>query len=232
MQSDQQKLNTNFFDQAFKLNNDFRDILQKNEIHFRGSINSLSLISVSRDKPELGVRCKNHDDWTSEILHTYICKINCKPNPKRITPEKALQAWLIKKALKTENRLEFDKTIHFIASELAIYNDNGAKIVSDIIGYDTKTNQLVIIELKSERLLKKLIAQVNTFRKIVEDNFQFFQELVSIYGFSLLEKKQRKVVVWPGEKKAPLEKFKEEGIEEYMYNEDGDNYSFRTFLEN
>jgi len=226
LQTDAQDNDTQFFKLAIELEKQFEDQLIANEIHFRASLNSLSIISVSTDKPELGVPCKNHNQWTAEILRSYIEKIKSKPAPKRPTPEKSLQAWIIKEAQANNHKLPFDNSIKFITSELAMHNYNGAKIVSDIIGYDTDTNQLVIIELKSDRLLKRLIQQVDSFEEIIHDNFWFFHDLVTLHGFGKLEEVARKAIVWPHEKTSPLEKLKELDIAEYTYQENKGNYNF------
>ncbi|MFC2176317.1 hypothetical protein ACFLR1_05050 [Bacteroidota bacterium] len=224
--STNQNNETRFFKLALELEKQFQDDLIENEVHFRASLNSLSLISVGADKPELGVPCKNHNQWTIEILYNYIDKIKSKPNPKRPTPEKSLQAWIIKEAQANDHKLPFDNSISFITSELAIHNSNGTKIVSDIIGYNTTTNQLVIIELKSDRLLKRLIEQVDSFEEIIHDNFWFFHDLVTLHGFGKLEKVSKKAIVWPHKRTSPLGKLKDLDIAEYTYQENGDSYSF------
>ena len=221
-----QNNDTQFFKLALDLEKQFKDELIKSEVHFRANLNSLSLISVSSNKPELGVPCKNHTQWTSEILHTYIKKIQNKPEPKRPTPEKSLQARIIKEAQANKYKLPFDNSIIFITSELAMSNNNGAKIVSDIIGFDTESNQLVIIELKSDRLLKRLIEQVDNFEDIINDNFWFFHDLVTINGFDKLSEFSRKAIVWPYKKTSPLEKLKELDISEYTYEMSENSYSF------
>ena len=226
LHSANQNNDTRFFKLALELEKQFQNELIENEIHFRASLNSLSLISVGADKPELGVPCKNHNPWTRDILRTYIKKIQSKSIPKRPTPEKSLQAWIIKEAQANDHKLPFDNSIKFITSELAIHNSNGTKIVSDIIGYDTATNKLVIIELKSDRLLKRLIEQVDSFEEIIHDNFWFFHDLVTLHGFGKLEEVSRKAIVWPHERTSPLVKLKDLDIAEYTYQENGNSYSF------
>ena len=45
---------TIYFDLAHKLNKENKDKLKINQMHFRGSLNSISLISISDEKPEIG----------------------------------------------------------------------------------------------------------------------------------------------------------------------------------
>jgi hypothetical protein len=226
LQPKNQNINPRFFQLALELEKQFHEELIKNEVHFRASLNSLSLISVSADKPELGVSCKNHKHWTTEVLHIYIEKIKKKPMPKRPTPEKSLQAWIIKYSQVNDRKLPFNNSIKFLTSELAIHNNNGTKIVSDIIGYDTNTNQLIIIELKSNRLLKKLIEQVDNFEKIFHNNYWFFRELIILHDFNILEDISRKVIVWPHAKTSPLKRLKDIDITEYTYWSNDNSYHF------
>lgn len=219
-------MDTKFFQIALELEKQFRDQLIENEVKFRASLNSLSLISLSKERPELGVTCKDHQCWTSEVLDAYIEKIKSKPIPGRPTPEKLLQAWIIKSAQENNHQLPFGSAIRFITSELAIHNKKESKIVSDIIGYDTKTKQLVIVELKSDRHLKRLIEQVDNFEEIISDNFLFFRNLLALHGFSKLEKESKKVIVWPHERTSPLEKLQKLNIAEYTYQKVGENYHF------
>jgi len=209
----------NYFRLAVKLEQQFSDQLIHHEVHFRPNLNSLSLISISQAKPELGVRCKQHSKWTSGILSSYITDINELPVPGRSTPEKSLQAWIIRKAQLNDGYLPFEKSIKFITSELAFQGSYGKKIVSDIIGYDTVNNQLVIIELKSQRLLRRLIEQVEDFERIFKDNFPFFKQLTQIHGFNKLKTEPRKAIVWPYARTSPLQELKAKGIAEFTYQE-------------
>lgn len=215
------------FKLTIELEKRFRDELTENEVHFRANIHSLSLISISQAKPELGVTCKNHPDWTSEILRSYIKQVKQLPEPKRYTPEKTLQAWIIKAAQKNNGNLPFSDSIKLITSELALSNDRGTKTVADIIGFDVRSDQLVIIELKSERQLKRLIEQVDNFEKIIQDNYTFFENLVALHGFNSMDSEIRKAIVWPHRRTSPLAELKDENIDEFTYREDiCDSYEF------
>ena len=140
--------------------------------------------------------------------------------PQRSTPEKELQAWIIKYALNNNHQLPFDPDIKFITSELAIQSKSVKKIVTDILGYNEETQQLYIIELKSDRLLKRLIQQVSDFEAVILEKSQFFSQLLSIHGFISpvdFSKNIKKVIVWPDKKKSPKEEFKRENIIEFTY---------------
>lgn len=214
-------LNTEYFKLVSTLNKDFEEILIENEVHFRASLNSFSLISLSKKRPELGIKCNyksyNLTNDLKSLILADIKKINDKKNG-RLTPEKELQSWIIKYALNNKGRLPFNEEIHFITSELAIMNKEGKKIVNDILGYNKKTNQLCIIELKSDRLLTRLIEQVDNFEQIILENTTFFNELLFLNdikfsnSFSII-----KIVVWPYNNTSPKKELKKVGIVEYTY---------------
>ncbi len=222
-----------YFKLAHRLNEDFKHILLKENVHFRGSLNSLSMISTSNEKPELGVKCNANYKSTGDIenfIYEDIRKIKAKQFPKRNTPEKELQAWIINNALNdNEKKLAFDKDIKFITSELAIFNSHGEKIVTDILGYSVNDNQLCIIELKSSRLMKELIQQVNNFEKVIKEKFDFFSELLSFQKFSFqkeLSKEVKKIIVWPYARTSPKKELKGANIIEVTYQE---RYTFTKF---
>lgn len=60
----------------------------------------------------------------------------------RDTPEKELQAWIIKDALTNENKFRFDERIEFLTSELALEvelydkHDSRKRYVVDLLGVD------------------------------------------------------------------------------------------------
>jgi hypothetical protein len=222
-----------YFSLAHELNVKFKSLLVKNKVHFRPSLNSLSLISVSEEKPELGTKCSftkyNSTNNIQELIVADIEKINNKSEPQRPTPEKYLQALIISYALKNNYELPFDKNIKFISSEIAIKNNAGKKIVTDILGYNETNNQLCVIELKYDRQEKRLIEQVNNFENVINEKPEFFSQLLSIHGFRNIIKIPQtiaKFVVWPHEKTSPKVKLKAENIIEITFHSD---YSFQNF---
>ena len=212
---------------AFELEQEFKNELIENEVHFRGSLHALSLISISKKKPEMGVIYRNYRSRSLDTLKSYIQEIKNKPCPKRPTPEKTLQAWIIKQTQINGGYLPFNNSVKYITSELAIKND-GTKNVSNIVGYDIHTQQIVIIEIKSNRLFNRLKEQVDKFAEIFTENYALFQQLIQLHGFSELAKIPRKVIVWPMARTSPLEKWAEAGVREYTYQEQGEGYRFKN----
>jgi hypothetical protein len=180
-------MNLKYFILAHHLNKEYKEILLKNCVHFRGNEGSMSMISISEEKPELGVPKCSYKKYTEGDIRNEIeqdiNKIKNEPKPRRLTPEKNLQAWIIKHALNNDYKLPFDNDITFITSELAIENEEGRKIVTDILGYDKSSNRLCIIELKSDRQLTRLIEQVNRFEELVKEKMQSFS---NCYHYTIL----------------------------------------------
>lgn len=215
-----------FFKIVKELNIELHDELVKNNNHFRGNLNSFSLVSLSPEKPELGISNLKSDTDAKNAFH----RLLLKEPPKRPTPEKSLQAWIINKALNNNNRLPFDENIRFITSELAFRNDEGVRVVTDILGYCEKDKQICVIELKSNRALTELKKQVKDFEDIILKNQLFFAELLKLYGHQNPNgfQKIKKIIVWPHAKTSPIEELKKDDIDilEITYE---NSYEFSVF---
>ncbi|MEA2050201.1 MAG: hypothetical protein U9O56_05680 [Campylobacterota bacterium] len=114
----------------------------------------MSLISISKNKPELGFSSIR----TEKTILSKINDLKEKDKPKRATPEKVLQSWIIQNAIKNNYILPCGDEIKFITSEMAVYDENKKRIVNDILGF--KDGNLYVIELKSDRTMGRLIEQV------------------------------------------------------------------------
>jgi len=217
-------MKTDFFEIAHLLNQQHQKLLLNAKTHFRGSENSISLISLSEGKPELGISCKRiknkKDTKIPGLIEHYIEQISKKPNPGRRTPEKELQAWIILYTMNNNNSLPFEPGIKFITSELAIKNNAGEKVVTDILGYDERSHQLCVIELKTDRLLKRLIKQVESFEMVINEKHTFFSELLQIHGYPNIKLQAgniQKIIVWPHENTSPKAELKKSNINEYTF---------------
>ena len=161
---------------AHRLNHEHHDRLMKVKAHFRGNMNSMSLVSLAKETPELGFSgIRTEKTALSKLGELERRGVRLSG---RITPEKELQAWIICKALNSGGRLPFGQDLLFITSELALYED-GKKWVNDLLALD-KDGGLVVIELKTSRDKTRLEAQVAGFIGIIQGNKPFFQELVKL----------------------------------------------------
>lgn len=226
-------METKYFLLAHNLNERHKQFLIDNQAHFRASLGSFSLISVNQEQPELGTGC-NFNKYsagkeTENLILKDIKKINAKLAPKRPTPEKELQSWIINYALRNNYELPFDNDIKFISSEIAINNNANKKVVADILGYNEKSNELCIIELKSDRQETRLIEQVNNFENVINENPEFFTELLLIHGFTnpiINPVKVLRLVVWPEGKTSPRKKLMDAGVIEITFK---NKYTFCKF---
>lgn len=206
-----------YFELAKQLNKEHHEKLYKINAHFRGNINSLSLISLDKKTPEIGISGIKSKEDAVEELSAFSPK---KPN--RGTPEKALQSWIILHAINNNNILPFGKNLTFITSELAIVIGN-KRIVNDILAIN-QHGDLVVIELKSKRV-NEVKQQALDFKEIINGHKEFFAELTKL----VTDGKEwngevRCMIVWPearGEVKSSGIKYPD--IEEYVYEE---SYSF------
>lgn len=210
-----------YFKLAKEINDKNKELFMKNEAHCRGSINSMSLISLSKDRPELGFSGLKTDRTIEDKLK----KLKNK-ELGRETPEKVLQSWIIKNAIKNDYILPCGVDIKFITSEMAVYDDNKKRIVNDILGF--KDGSLYVIELKSDRAMGRLVEQVENFKSIIEKEKSLFDDLCKLYNHNWDKKSIIKVIVWPFNKngqKSSIE-LSNKNIIEYGYEEKNDSFEF------
>lgn len=219
------------FELAHKLNKQFETQLIERKLHFRASIGSLSLIELSSERPELGIKCsvkKYSSNDVESVFEKDLLKLCEKAPNQRLTPEKVLQSWIIQEALKNKGRLPFDSNIEFITSELAIYCEQlQKKVVVDIIGYCHNSNRICIIELKYDRHLKRLIEQVNHFQLAIDENQELSRNILQVHGHSNVDLNARKVIVWPfSHSEQVSQTLVNNNITEYGYMQDSRGFTF------
>src|SRR5882672_5795151 len=134
-----------YFKVAKELNETRHDFLLEKQLHFRGSINSFSLVSVSQKTPEIGICGLNSKGKAERLLEAVENNNIVLKEPDRSTEEKNLQAYIINYSLNNKRILPFED-FTFVTSELAVCLAND-KIVNDILAIDSNNN-LTIIELK------------------------------------------------------------------------------------
>jgi hypothetical protein len=210
-----------YFRIACDLNQRHEKDLRDKRAHFRGNINSFSLISLAEKTPQLGMSPLKSEEAGEKAL----CEIGKYLNnlkPARNTPEKELQAGILRQAQQSDWILPFGDKIRFLTSELAW---PGKKTVNDILGLNKK-NDLVVIELKSERLKTELIMQVNKFYEIINDksNKEFFQDLTRLLAGVEWSGCVSKMIVWPFNGTSPLD-WEDEDITEICYLQNKDTKS-------
>lgn len=203
---------------AKELNDEQHDELLRKRAHFRGNMNSLSLISLAPETAERGVTGIKSKDVAIEKLKTFKAD-----KPERNTPEKKLQSWIIFAAMRNGGILPFGDGLRFLTSELA-FKEKGRKIVNDILALN-RENDLVIIELKSSRLTK-VFDQTIEFQKLIEHKKELFAEIVQTVGECIWSGKVQKVIVWKDGRKYADKDHKYADIDQYGYIEVSGDYRF------
>jgi hypothetical protein len=215
-----------YFRLAKELNDENHELLVEKKFHFRGNENSISLISLNKETAEKGISNITDKEKAKLLLENL-------PNleePKRNTPEKVIQAWIIHTAMKNNGRLPFKDNLTFITSELVFKNkeeynllEQKKDIRNDILAFDNENN-LCIVELKYTRSndVKK---QTLEFEKVVKNEFDFFNELLTLHTNRIWNKEIRKISVWPYTSGSPK---KQEflSVEEVNYIVNDDDFSF------
>lgn len=191
-----------FIELAAKLNTQYHEVLKQKQCHFRGGFGGVSLVSLNDKTPELGLSGVKADNAADKIA-----EIDTLPSPKRTTPEKELQAWII-------NQLLFGKppdfwkklNLSFVTSELRIKQD-GENIVNDILAIDS-SGALWVIELKSARKLDELNRQCIAFSTAIAGHKELFKNIVTILvkGINWDGSTVKKMIIWPASSGKPQDR--------------------------
>jgi len=215
-----------YFKLAKELNDEHHDLLIEKKLHFRGNKNSVSLISLAKETAEKGVPNIKEKEKAESILHNQIIL----EEPKRDTPEKVLQAWIILDAMRNNGKLPFKENLTFITSELVFTNKEkyqlskpNRDIRNDVLAIDDDNN-LCIIELKYSRV-NEVKKQAIEFEKVVKNETEFFHQLVVLYTNQKWNGSIRKIAVWPNTKgKTRTQEYSD--VEEVNYSQNGNDFSF------
>jgi hypothetical protein len=215
-----------YFKLAKELNDEHHDLLIEKKLHFRGNKNSVSLISLAKETAEKGIPNIKEKEKAESILHNQIIL----EDPKRNTPEKVLQAWIVLDAMRNNGKLPFKENLMFITSELVFANKEeyqlskpNRDIRNDILAIDNDNN-LCIIELKYSRV-NEVKKQTNEFEKVVKNEIEFFQQLALLYTNQNWNGNIRKIAVWPNTLgKARIQEYSD--VEEVNYSQNNGDFSF------
>jgi hypothetical protein len=165
--------------------------------------------------------------------------------PRRKVPERHIQCWLIKQALKNKcdlksTILSSDNTVYdellFALDEVSLGDAKHSPIYRcDVlaVGVDKDGAFPVLIELKSGRKQDELIKQLDKFSKEIERYAVEFAKLLSACtGEEITVPKVRKMVIWPGSRLAREDtpkNYDEAGVDvvEYEWSDRSDINSLR-----
>ena len=223
MKRNSREANLKYFKLASALNEKFRKELLEREAHFRGNVNSCSLISLNTKTPEKGV-----SGITERNAEKKLADFN-PDEPKRKTPEKSLQSWIILNAIRNNHILPFGENLTFITSELAIVLEDNRRVVNDILAIN-ENNDLVVVELKSARV-NQVKEQAIEFKQVIQSGEYkiFFEDLTEAMTGKSWSGNVKCVIVWPtaNGKSQKTQDTRHEKIEVYQYSENcSENYIF------
>lgn len=148
--------------------------LQTREGHrvwFRPSSSGFAMVGLQPEKPQLGNAYNN----TTHLIENFESEFtrHCDgPVPKRPTPEKKLQSFLVSDALTHERRLQkIDDALVFLTDELVIPSFEGDQRL-DILALRRVSQgaRLALIELKSERAMTELLQQTQAYADFLNNH--------------------------------------------------------------
>lgn len=180
----------------------FAGDLSNKLLWLRPSVNGVSAISCAKDTPQIGVS-KVSSRNLPKVVEQHLS------SPKRATPEKQLQSWLIQQALQSCGRLKpLDDLLGghywFISDEIALRTAS-RKLVADLLLVrvdDDGFASLVNAELKSERSMQTF-RQVISFRAALDDStllrgWKTFADVMTGKSFQWHPSRETQgIVIWP-----------------------------------
>ena len=232
--------------------------LSAQNLHLRFSDSGISFISVNAETPQIGMYRENGKspvkNFTPDALKEEINKPLFAEKPKRPTPEKELQSFLIRMSPFTNEsgtymrrmveieecvakKIGSRSKIYFITDELAVMRNHTAKkTVCDILAMrvdEEGTCIPMLIELKTKRLKKRLIGQIESYSEAFEElekHLQGFSKMYSLLSGKTVEFAGRKPepwIIWPFSKRDMPSKVIGENINVIGYSVVDQGYSFQ-----
>jgi hypothetical protein len=211
---------------------------------FRPSSTGIAMIGLTPENPQRGGAVPVDASENGHVLEELYLR-HCVGVPQgRQTPEKALQSFLISRALAANRQLEpineASRRTHspvdltFMVDEISVPVGE-SHIVCDLLAvrWVEKGVVPVVIELKSNRRMKRLVEQVETYAALVDRHRDQYKRLLGAfcsYPIDLVGPCE-KWIVWPmaGKERDPREnELAARGIRVVGYEQDGDGFRFRV----
>lgn len=183
------------------------------DVHLRPtSSNGVTMIGLSAGRPQRGKGGFNDMERLVRDFRALFDE-HCMPDSHgRDTPEKELQSALIRDAYAHSREMTLLTAAFattnaplapiFVTDEIALPTDDGGKMVCDMLCVtrnDDGSFRPLLIELKSERAKKTLIAQVEGYAAFVDEQSAGFEALTTaLLGSARLVGACQKCIVWPG----------------------------------
>ncbi len=218
--------------------------LHGERVHFRPGSSGIAMVGLLPERPQRG---KSGLRNLSALVAGFdaMFATHCRDIEQgRVTGEKGLQSFLIRESFKHARRLQpineaskqTDEPVEltFVTDEISLPLADG-KIVCDILALrrDGGRSTPVLLELKDDRLLSRLVEQVEGYSILVDEHPQLFARLFgALLGEGIrFDRPTEKWIVWPaaGVGKDPREdELMARGIRVVSYREDGGRLSFHV----
>jgi hypothetical protein len=231
-----------------KIRDELQPVLDshRGQVHFRPSSGGVAMIGLDPKRPQLGRsgfrNLKRLRENFDELYRKYC--VDCSPG--RGTPEKALQSFMIRDAYQNDRKLSSineaskgtnnEVELIFAVDEIPVPLEGTKRIVCDVLALSRLPDggyRPVLLELKSSRMMRKLVEQVESYADIVDRHSDLFGEIFS----AMLDEKIHLVgscekwVVWPraGKIEDPRqEELAKKGIRVVGYRQNSSESSFRV----
>jgi len=210
-------------------------------VHFRASAGGITMVGLLPERPQRGVRISN----AAELAERFEAEFgqHCRDIAGgRITGENALRSYLIRTAHQHEQclaPLNAATQLTNAPAELTFITDglslplSGGKTEGDLLALRRDAGRCtpVLLQLKDNRHLNRLLPQVENFAPLIDQHAELFAEL---FGAVLEEDiafdaPAEKWIVWPAVAFQPdrqTEKLRERGIRTVCYTETNGSYEF------
>jgi hypothetical protein len=213
-------------------------------VHFRPGAGGFAMVGLLPHRPQRGQSGLQSTTRLARDFERVFAKHCVDVDQGRITPEKALQSWLIREAQAHASRLrtlsEASRSTRdpadlcFVTDEIALPFEE-SRVVCDLLALRTDGGRCtpVIIELKSTRALSRIVTQVNTYASLITAHADLFAELyrVLLDRPILFDGPPEKWIIWPraGDDVDPKEEaLRAHGIRVVGYEQDADLFRFRV----
>jgi hypothetical protein len=210
-------------------------------VHFRPASTGIAMVGLLAELPQRGKGRLTNLDRVARDFEALFAEHCQYIEQGRVTGEKALQSFLIRDAYTHGRRMAAlndacaDGTeLVFVTDEIALPVEGG-KMVCDILALrrDRGRNVPVLLELKDDRMLTRLVQQVTGYAALIDAHADLFAEL---YGALLGERvvfagPTEKWIVWPavGDGADPREaELGAKGIRVVGYKEERAAYALRV----
>ncbi len=236
----------NNFDRMTDVAHDIRRYLQDipeyagGRVHFRPTASGVTMVGLLPERPQRGKGGYKAEELKSAFATEFLnhC-VNIDQG--RPTAEKRLQSFIIGDAYRYQRLMQAlqsrlpdseDTSLYFVTDEISVVHDDN-KIVCDILAINRRKDGIapVLMELKSERAMSRLVEQLNNYEAIMKTYQTNFEGLFS----ALMGEKIRfafspeKWMVWPAADTSPDRREAEllpQGIRIVSYSESDAGFDF------